>query len=400
MQRRKFIKSSGLISASLFVPQFLRALQHDPIRRNGQKVLVVLQLSGGNDSLNTVIPVRSDVYYRSRPRLSIKQADALNLTDEASINPALPFFKTLYDSGELAILNSVGYPNPDRSHFRSLDIWQSASDSSEYLQTGWIGRYLDANCKGCDRPTGAIEFDDVLSLALKGENLKGIAVRNIRRLHNSAGDAYYHRLADAEKLHENFSKDDPRSYLYKTLSETLSSSEYLYRQSLVHPSSTSYPDTEIGNSFKQIASLILSDIDTRIYYLSLGSFDTHIGQEGQQKRLFHQLNQAVESFVKDLKQNQCFEHVLLTTFSEFGRRVSQNASGGTDHGAAGNMFFIGGGLKQKGLLNELPNLTDLENGDVRYTVDFRNVYATLLKRWLETDDVRILGRKYQHLSFV
>jgi uncharacterized protein (DUF1501 family) len=151
---------------------------------------------------------------------------------------------------------------------------------------------------------------------------------------------------------------------------------------------------------KTIASLILSDINTKVYYLSLGSFDTHVGQDGQQRRLFTEMNDAIASFVRDLKVNNRFQDVMLMTFSEFGRRVKQNASGGTDHGTANNMFFISGGLREKGLLNALPDLNDLEEGDLKHKVDFRNVYATVLKKWLNTDDSKILGQQFQYLDFI
>lgn len=396
IKRRNFLKSTGLVSASLMLPGFLKAYQQQAPAA-GKRVLVVIQLSGGNDALNTIIPYRSDTYYRERPVLAIPKEKALALTEDAGINPALPFFKGLYDSGELAIINNVGYPNPDRSHFRSMDIWQTASESNEYLQHGWIGRYLDAKCAGCDKPTQALEFDDVLSMALKGKTHKGLALKNPRKLYNISRDE---RLIATLANNKGNPNDNISSYLYKTLSETLSSAAYIYRQSLIHPPSNSYPDTEIGNSLKQIASLIQSEIDTSVYYLSLGSFDTHIAQDGQQKRLFHQLNESVEAFVKELKHANRFKDVMLMTFSEFGRRVKQNASGGTDHGAAGNMFFISGGLKEKGLINELPDLNNLENGDLKHSVDFRSIYATLMKRWLDSDDIQILGRKFAHLSFV
>jgi uncharacterized protein (DUF1501 family) len=297
----------------------------------------------------------------------------------------------------MAILNNVGYPNPDRSHFRSMDIWHSASNSNEYLHTGWIGRYLDAQCSGCAHPTQALEFDDVLSMALKGQQTKALAAKDPKRLFNSANDKFFRALATNHTDHPG---EQPVDYLYKTLSETISSADYIYRQSRLHPSSAVYPATEMGKSFQTIASLILSDINTKVYYLSLGSFDTHVGQDGQQKRLFTQLNNAVEAFVKDLRQNNRFNDVILMTFSEFGRRVAQNASGGTDHGTANNMFFLSGGLQQKGLLNALPDLATLENGDLRYTIDFKDVYGTLLKKWLAADDQIILGRKAEYLSFI
>lgn len=396
IKRRGFIQTSSLASAALMVPNFLKALQV-PGQLHGNKVLVILQLSGGNDGLNTVIPVRNDIYYKSRPRLGIQRNNALSLTDEASIHPSLTAVKSLYDDGSLGILNSVGYPNPDRSHFRSMDIWHSASNSNEYLQTGWIGRYLDAKCVGTDKPTYALEMDDVLSLALKGEQSKGLATKDPRRLYNESNEKFFRDLSSS---HHDADANKPLGYLYKTMAETVSSAEYIFQQSRLRPTNSVYPNSEIGRNLKTIASLIFSEINTRVYYLSIGSFDTHVAQDGQQRRLFTEMNDAIAAFVKDLKANHRFDDVMLMTFSEFGRRVSQNASGGTDHGTANNMFLIGGGLKQKGLINELPNLNDLDAGDLKYKVDFKNVYATLLKQWLDADDEIILGRKYQALQFI
>ena len=168
-KRKQFIQIGSLATASLMVPKFLKAFESPARVMPGNKVVVVLQLSGGNDGLNTVIPYRNDLYYKGRPRLGILRDKALSLTDETGLHPALTAFKELYDDGSLSILNNVGYPNPDRSHFRSMDIWHTASQSTEYWSQGWVGRYLDAQCKGCDKPTQAIELDDVLSLALKGE---------------------------------------------------------------------------------------------------------------------------------------------------------------------------------------------------------------------------------------
>jgi uncharacterized protein (DUF1501 family) len=186
IKRRNFIQVGSLATGSVFIPGFLKAFEKPAMVPKGNKVAVVIQFSGGNDGLNTIIPYRNDIYYRSRPALGIKKEDAINLTDEAGINPALAHFKELFDDGSLGILNSVGYPNPDRSHFRSMDIWQTGSNSDTVLQSGWIGRYLDAQCKGCDKPTQALEVDDVLSLAMKGEYAKGIAFRNPRNLYGSS----------------------------------------------------------------------------------------------------------------------------------------------------------------------------------------------------------------------
>ena len=184
------------------------------------------------------------------------------------------------------------------------------------------------------------------------------------------------------------------------MAETISSADYIFKQSKLHPTNQQYPATQLGQSMKTIASLIFSEINTKVYYVSLGSFDTHVQQENRQKRLFEELNGALKSFTEDLSQNHRMEDVLIFSFSEFGRRVAQNASGGTDHGTANNMFFISGNLKQKGILNELPDLSKLVDGDLQHTVDFKSVYATVLNNWLGADQAKILKGKYQPLNFI
>lgn len=399
LNRRRFLQVGSLASAATLMPRFLKALEKGSLVPPGNKVLVVIQLSGGNDGLNTVIPYRNDIYYKMRPSLGIKQQQALSLNDELGIHPALTGLKGLYDDGSLGVLNNVGYPNPDRSHFRSMDIWHSASNAADYWSTGWIGRYLDAKCKGCDKPTQALEIDDTLSLALKGDAAKGLALTDPNRLSGTSSDPYFRELLKAHGA----AKDDGHhnvDYLYKTMAETISSASYIQQQFRTYKSKESYPNSELGKNMKTISELIMSDINTKVYYVSHGSFDTHVGQQGQQERLFKQLDEAVSVFVQDLKKNNRFQDVVVMTFSEFGRRVGQNASGGTDHGTANNMFLIGGGLQQKGLLNEGPDLTDLQEGDLKYKVDFKSVYATLLKKWLGADDQEILKQQYKYLDFV
>jgi len=397
IKRKEFIQVGSLATASLFLPKFMKAFEAPKMVPPGNKVMIVLQLSGGNDGLNTVIPIRNDLYYNARPKLGIKKEEALMLTDEVGLNPALSFFKDLHDDGSLGIMNGVGYPNPDRSHFRSMDIWQSASSSSEYINNGWLGRYLDAQCSGCDKPVQALEIDDVLSLSLKGEKMNGIAMRDPRRLYNTSHEKYF---KDMLAQHTDEPGEQPVDYLYKTMAETLSSADYIFEQSKLRPTTATYPTTGLGQSLKTIASLVFSDITTKVYYVSLGSFDTHVNQEGQQKRLFTEMNDAIKAFVADLKANNRFQDVMLMTFSEFGRRVTQNASGGTDHGTANNMFFVSGALRQKGVLNAMPNLADLQEGDLKHSVDFKDVYATVLNKWLQADDVKILGKKSGYLEFI
>ncbi|WP_313263488.1 DUF1501 domain-containing protein [Sphingobacterium sp.] len=395
IKRREFLKVGSLATASLLLPNFLKGMTSPDALERRNKILVVLQLSGGNDGLNTIIPTRNDIYFRERQTIAVD--NALYLTDESGINPALPFFKELFDRGDLAVLNNVGYPNPDKSHFRSMDIWHSASRSDEYLESGWIGRYLDAACYDCSHPTQALEVNDMLSLALKGKQKKAFAFKDPKKLYQTSREEYFNTLFQE---HQQQHEEETVSYLYQTLGETMNNADYIFEQSKAKKTAALYPDSALGKDFKTIASLIRSDINTQVYYLQIGSFDTHINQRQRQESLFGTINDAVKSFVDDLKKNGLFQDVMLMTFSEFGRRVAQNASNGTDHGTANQLFFISGGLKQQGLLNDLPDLSQLNEGDLRYTEDFRKVYATLLKKWLGADSDKILGWKNGVYSFI
>lgn len=395
IKRRQFLKAGTLATASLLLPNFLKAMSSPEALERGNKVLVILQLSGGNDGLNTIVPIRNDIYFRERQTIAVNNAMAL--TDEAGIHPALPFFKTLYDRGELAVLNNVGYPDPNKSHFRSMDIWHSASHSDEYLESGWIGRYLDQACYDCDHPTQALEVNDMLSLALKGKMKKAFAFKDPKKLYQTSREEYFNTLYQE---HQHQHEEETVAYLYQTLGDTINNADYIFEQSKASKTAAAYPDSVLGKDLKTVSSLIKSDINTQVYYLQIGSFDTHINQQQRQESLFHTINDAVEAFVDDLKKNGLFQHVMLMTFSEFGRRVAQNASNGTDHGTANQLFFLSGGLKRQGLLNALPDLTQLNEGDLQYTEDFRKVYATVLKNWLHADSAKILGWKNGIYDFI
>lgn len=395
IKRREFLKVGSLATASLLLPNFLKGMTSPDALERRNKVLVILQLSGGNDGLNTIIPTRNDIYFRERKTIAVH--NGLRLTDEAGINPALPFFKDLFDRGDLAVLHNVGYPNPDKSHFRSMDIWHSASRSDEYLESGWIGRYLDAACYDCNHPTQALEVNDMLSLALKGKQKKAFAFKDPKKLYQTSREEYFNTLFQE---HRQQHEEETVGYLYQTLGETINNADYIFEQSRAKKTAAPYPDSALGKDFKTIASLIRSDINTQVYYLQIGSFDTHINQRQRQESLFGTINDAVKSFVDDLRKNGLFQDVMLMTFSEFGRRVAQNSSNGTDHGTANQLFFISGGLKQQGLLNDLPDLSQLNEGDLRYTEDFRKVYATLLKKWLGADSDKILGWKNGIYDFI
>ncbi|QJX46240.1 DUF1501 domain-containing protein [Hymenobacter taeanensis] len=396
--RRDFLKASVLASSLLFVPKFLHALDRQglqPLRNSNGRRLVVVQLGGGNDGLNTIIPYRNDEYYKARPTLGIReQSGILTLGQDLGFNPAMTQLKGLYDQGKVGILNAVGYPNPDRSHFRSMDVWQSASDSDKYVGTGWLGRYLDATCSDGHLPYTGLELDDTLSLAMKGNLRKGLSLKNPEKFHQLTQNRF---IAQVSREKASAASGSELDYLYKTLAETASSAEYLYQTSKVYKSGVAYPNTEFGKSLKTTAELINSGIDSRVFYVSLTGFDTHVRQQEQQGRLLGDLSSGLGSFTEDLQKAGNLDDTLILVFSEFGRRVSQNASNGTDHGTANNVLLLGGGLKQQGILNAAPDLLNLDQGDLRYQLDFRSIYATVLRDWLGADDQLILGREFARL---
>ena len=391
MDRRTFLQRSALASASWLAPRFLQDLGHASSEKQG-KILIVVQLSGGNDGLNTIIPYRNDLYYQNRPSLGIRKEELLAVDTELGLHPSLQPLRALYDEGAVSILNNVGYPNPDRSHFRSMDIWHTASDSDTYLSTGWLGRYLDNFCRDC-APHLAVEVDDSLSLAMKGDIRNGFAVSNPDRMHKAIHQPFLEAIAGQTP------KPDPGNlpFLYKTLVETQTSTDYLVEKNRSRRSVAHYPSHPFGKDLKQIAELIANGSETRIYYVSLGSFDTHANQARQQARLLEQYANSMKALIEDLRHHGLFRDTLILTFSEFGRRVKQNASGGTDHGTANNTFLISGALQKPGFFNEGPDLGKLDQGDLVHQIDFRQIYAMILDQWLDVDSTTILGRKFDAL---
>lgn len=399
MERRDFLKNAAFAAAGTFVvPAFLKpfeALALDELSL--YKNLVVVQLSGGNDGLNTVIPFGNDIYYQMRKGIAIQPQDIIKLNDMQGLNPNLNCLKELYDQGWMTIINDVGYPNPDRSHFRSMDIWQTASDANQYLSTGWIGRYLDANCTTCKFPYTAIEVDDSLSLAMKGSTKKGIALKDPSALFRNTNEPFFREMIKRDKDHLD---EDNLGYLYKTMIETSSSASYIQNTAKLYKSNAVYPATAFSNQLKTIANFICSGLKTRVYYVSLSGFDTHVNQVNQQGRVLQQYAEGMNTFIKDLHQNNKLDDTLVLTFSEFGRRVAQNASNGTDHGTANNLFVFGGKLKKQGIYNAAPDLANLENGDLKYKVDFREVYGTILDKWMDVNNGQVLNKRFNTLDFI
>jgi uncharacterized protein (DUF1501 family) len=282
INRRDFLKYSAIASSAVFVPKIVWGSSRKIFSYEGtEKRLVVVQLSGGNDGLNMVVPYRNDIYYSLRPKISLDSKTVLKLNDEMGLNPNMEGIYSLFREGKMCIMNNVGYPNPDHSHFRSMDIWQSASDSNRYVQSGWIGRYLDEICGDNCHSYSAIEVDDTLSLALKGELVKGLAIKSPEQFFNSAGN----KLLKEIHIEDHRSKNQSLDYLYRTLRETEASVRYLKQQNNKEHAHGDYPKGEFANKLQKTAQFIATDSDIRTYYISLGGFDTHVKQTDRQNKL-------------------------------------------------------------------------------------------------------------------
>ncbi|MGY5353063.1 DUF1501 domain-containing protein [Wenyingzhuangia sp. IMCC45533] len=397
MKRRDFLINSSLASGMFFVPSFVKAFERIPKNLLGHKKLVVIQLSGGNDGLNTVIPYHNDLYYSKRPNISIPKKDILKLDNELGLPEYMSPLKNLYDKGYLSIVNNVGYPNPVRSHFRSADIWQTASDADEYKSTGWLGNYIDEyNLKS----HMAIDVDNKLSLALKGANKSGISASNPKSLHRNTKDPFFNKVLHKHHLEEHLSEEN-LGYLYKQMIQAQSSASYIFEKSKTYKTKGNYGKNAFGKQLETTATYINSHLETSVYYVSMGGYDTHVNQKNRHKKLMSVFSGEIETFINDLKTHNTFKDTLIMVFSEFGRRVEENAGNGTDHGAANNLFLLTENLNKPGMYNNTPNLSNLDkNGDIKYEIDFRQVYATILKNWLDADPKKVIGKSFDTLNFV
>jgi uncharacterized protein (DUF1501 family) len=428
--RRAFLQNGlGLLAAATTVPAFLDrtvwamdkplagSRVQKPSGKDG-KILVVVQMSGGNDGLNTVIPFGDDAYYRNRPSLGVGKKEAIKLTDHIGLHPNLTPLKKLYDNGQLSVIQGVGYPNPNRSHFRSMDIWQTADPQDELATAGWIGKYFDNACPGCDPHVG-MAIGESVPLAMKGDRVtpltfekpdsyryKGSDTRNYLALNKGdldpamADDPAHQPIARPQKKKiEVVTADAQLDFLRRTAMDAQVSSDRLLKISREFQPAGRYPNGSFGDGLRTVAAMIGGGLDTRVYYVTLGGFDTHAGERGRHDNLMKEFAEGVDAFWTDMLKQENDDRVLMMTFSEFGRRVAQNASGGTDHGTAAPMFVMGPALKS-GLIGKHPSLTDLDQGDLKHGIDFRSVYATVLQNWLETPSKPILGQQFKTMQLL
>ncbi len=436
--RRAFMKSAVLGGALTWtVPTFLArtfdALGADLEMAGRTKaaadlpVLVVLQLAGGNDGLNTVVPWNNDHYRRARPKLAIARGALLPVNDDYAFPTALSGFRDLVESGHLAVIHGVGYPNPNRSHFRSMEIWQTASDADRVERRGWMGRYFDCCCQGAE-PTVGVAVGRTMPQAFQARRPTGVSVAEPGRRSASPWDD------DPAEKREDMRRDEGGEsqsttgemalsgdsiggvtggrtteiglldYLDRTALDAQISDQRMRQIAGKTSNTVAYPGTALGQSLKQVAQWIGGRLPTRVFYLSHGGFDTHRGQTPTHERLLKEFGEGMKAFVADLKGLGVLERVLVLAFSEFGRRVAENASGGTDHGAAGPVFLFGRQFRAP-WVGKYPSLdpAELVRGDLRYGVDFRSVYAEALEGWLGISgekSERILGRRFERLGIV
>lgn len=398
LTRRGFLKSATLISSLGLAPQFLTRTAEAALAAGdptNDRILVVLQLGGGNDGLNTLVPYSDDAYYRARPTLGLREGRLLKVNESIALNDRLEGLMRLYDDGEVGIIQGAGYPNPDRSHFRAMEIWQTASDADEFLGHGWIGRYFDAACDGTAKPQTGVAIGE-RPQAFTGERGLGIAFDNPLRFGYNEGpglatERAFGLLNDPAAPTGNATLD----FLRHTASGAILSA----REVREAAEQGGFTPAQSGNPLLTVASLIRGGLETRIYYVSIGGFDTHANQATQHDRLLGQVGDALHAFQKQLHKDGTADRVMTLVFSEFGRRVAENGSAGTDHGAAAPIFLVGKGVAP-GLHGAYPRLDDLDRGDLKHSVDFRQVYAAVLEEWLHTASAPVLGRAFEPLPVI
>jgi len=394
LTRRDLLKRSLLLSLAPAVPAFLARSARAAAAERDRRLLVVVQLDGGNDGLNTVVPVRDENYARLRPKLALKVDRLIKLNDEVSLHASLKGAGNLFDDGRLAIVQGVGYPNPNRSHFRSMAIWQSARlDEADHGQYGWLGRTLDRAAQDAAEPQAVFAGAGAAPVALWGRRASVATIASLDDLTLAApADALRGSLALAEQ------SDDLTRLVARASDEAFVTAERLAALALVPTAkqSSGYGQSNLAEQLKVISALIKADSPARVFYTSQGGYDTHAVQANDHARLLRNLGDSLKGFLDDLTAAGLAERVLVLCFSEFGRRAAENDSSGTDHGAAGPVFVAGPNLAA-GMLGPTPNLAELVEGDVPMAIDFRQLYATILDRWLDVRPADVLAGEFAQI---
>ncbi|MBK7855430.1 MAG: DUF1501 domain-containing protein [Bacteroidetes bacterium] len=396
INRRKFIAQSALASGAFIMPQFVSALSNSLAQLPSHKKLVLIHLFGGNDGLNTIVPYENDLYFKARPKLGVKHQSLLKLNNSLGVNAAIEPFYRLYNDGDVCIINDVGYPNPEFSHFKSAQVWYKGCEN-KFIHTGWLGRYLDQLHKNEVHTHSVLLFNDFLNLTAVGDKISGIAMNNF--VLNKVGVGDYSRNF-VEQTQTDEQSSNYNDFIYNRARKGYQSFDYLKEHTKSKESSTNYPDNFFAKNLKTIAGFIRGNSITKAYYTSLTGFDTHANQTGPHNNLLKLFSSALYSFVQDLKRDNLFDDTCIMVFSEFGRSVTENAAGGTDHGTANSVYVLSGKhLMKRGFYNNYTQINDVGKY-LEHQIDFRSIYATLLKKWLGANDMLILKKQYPLMDFI
>ncbi|MHC4877215.1 MAG: DUF1501 domain-containing protein [Planctomycetota bacterium] len=395
--RRDFLKTSigstAVVSLAATPPRFLLEACAAEAGSSNESILVVIQLSGGNDGLNTIAPFSNELYREARPTLAVAAQDALKIDQSFGFHPAAQGLANLLEDQKLAIAQGVGYANPNRSHFESMDIWHTCRRKTAVRKDGWLGRFLDASSNAASLDLPAIHLGrEKQPLALTSQNIRVPSITSLDRFHLKGSSDELRKTVS--QISQSSAIDDPLlGFVQSSTGSALAASRQIEAAGGTYKSAITYPESGLAQKLKTVAQLIDSGLKTRVYYVTLDGFDTHSRQAAAHAALLREFSSALDAFVQDLDQHGHGSRVLTLAFSEFGRRLQENASEGTDHGAAAPVFLAGNQV-QPGLVGRHPSLSDLNDGDVRFHTDFRQIYATVLDNWLDVDSKSILGGEF------
>lgn len=409
ISRRGFLQNAvGAIAVGGAMPSVMAraaaAQAADGGSKNG-RILVIVTLAGGNDGLNTVVPFEQDVYYKSRPTIAHPKKDLLKITDQLGLHPVMKKTAAALAEGRAGVILGAGYPNPNRSHFHSMDVWQSGDPELKNTRTGWLGRVADESPNANNNALFAFHIGEETPRLLLAETRRITTFGSLQD-YNITPDRFspndrpavekaWRAMAGEEKGGDGETLQIARGTMRQALSSAAELRDVLAKAA----TSINYPQGGFSQNLKLAAQVIGAGLPVQIVSLTLGGFDTHSNQKAGHAQLWQSIDDGVAAFFDDLKQRGRADDVLVMFYSEFGRRVAENGSAGTDHGAAGPSFIFGNSI-HGGVHGVQPSLAKLADGDVEFTTDFRRIYSTLLDQWLAVDSQKILGGRFEPLPFL